>query len=151
MPIHTEWPRQLLLLLMRSPAISLRFTILGDIFLRMCPFANPTIEVVTFRLRGWCMLGVFLLPAFTRLGHERQDLMSTCDGMHGVHRLDLGLYSHPKEFWEMESEPMLTSKQKSPLPERNSPQGSMEPTTLHQAGQRAQHTTNELFRPPHQD
>ena len=27
-----------------------------------------------FRLRGWCMLGVFLLPAFTRLGHECQDL-----------------------------------------------------------------------------
>ena len=32
-------------------------------------FKNPTIEVVTFSLRGWCMLGVFLLPAFTRLGH----------------------------------------------------------------------------------
>ena len=25
-----------------------------------------------------------------------------------VHRLDLDLYSHPKEFWGMESEPMLT-------------------------------------------
>ena len=22
---------------------------------------NPTIEVVTFRLRGWCMLGVFFV------------------------------------------------------------------------------------------
>ena len=43
---------------------------------------NPTIEVATFRLRGWCMLGVFLLPAFTRLGHECQDLLSPCDGMH---------------------------------------------------------------------
>ena len=50
-------------------------------FLRMCPFFNPTIKVVTFRLRGWCMLGVFLLPAFTRLGHERQDLLSPCDEM----------------------------------------------------------------------
>ena len=31
-------------------------------FLCMGPFFNPTIEVVTFRLRGWwCMLGVFLL------------------------------------------------------------------------------------------
>ena len=28
------------------------------------------------------MLGVFLLPAFTRLGHECQALLSTCDGMH---------------------------------------------------------------------
>ena len=36
----------------------------------MGPFLNPTIEVVTFRLRGWCTLGVFLLPAFTHLAHE---------------------------------------------------------------------------------
>ena len=28
------------------------------------------------------MLGVFLLPAFTRLGHECQDLLSPCNGMH---------------------------------------------------------------------
>ena len=48
----------------------------------MWPFYVPTIEVVTFRLRGWCMLGVFLLPAFTRLGHECEDLLSLCDGMH---------------------------------------------------------------------
>ena len=60
----------------------------------MCDlFFNPTIAVVIIRLRSWCMLGVFLLPAFTRLGHECQDLLSAC-----VHKLDLGLYSHPKEF-----------------------------------------------------
>ena len=29
------------------------------------------------------MLGVFLLPAFTRLGHESQDLLSPCDEMGG--------------------------------------------------------------------
>ena len=51
-------------------------------FLRMWPFFNPTIKVVTFRLRGWCVLGVFLLLAFTRLGHEHQDLLSPCDEMH---------------------------------------------------------------------
>ena len=28
------------------------------------------------------MLGVFLLPAFARLGHECQDLLSLCNGMH---------------------------------------------------------------------
>ena len=44
-------------------------------------------------------MGVFLLAAFTRLGHECQDLFSLCDGMHCVLRLDLGLYSNPKEFW----------------------------------------------------
>ena len=57
--------------------------LLGEIFAYVTVFfKNPTIKVVTFRLRGWCVLGVFLLPAFTRLGHERQDLLSPCDEMH---------------------------------------------------------------------
>ena len=48
-------------------------------FLRMWPFLNPTIELNTFSLREWCMLGVFLLPAFfTRPGHECWDLLSLC-------------------------------------------------------------------------
>ena len=64
-------------------------------FLRMWPVFNPTTGVVTFRLRGWFMLGVFLLTAFTRLRHECQELLSPCDGYAYVHRLDLGLYSHP--------------------------------------------------------
>ena len=33
-------------------------------------FFNPTIEIVTFHIRGWCMLGVVLLLPFTHLGHE---------------------------------------------------------------------------------
>ena len=41
---------------------------------------NLTIKVVTFHHRGCCMLGVFLLLAFTCLGHECQDLLSLCDG-----------------------------------------------------------------------
>ena len=51
------------------PAICLGFTILlllrsqldlwGSPFVYLTVF-NPTIEVVTFRLRGWCMLGVFV-------------------------------------------------------------------------------------------
>ena len=64
------------------PAISLGFTTFGWDFCVCDRFFNPTIKVVTFRLRGWCVLGVFLLPAFTRLGHERQDLLSPCDEMH---------------------------------------------------------------------
>ena len=51
-------------------------------FLSVWPFFNPTIEVATFRLHGSCMLGVFLLSAFTHLEHEYQDLLSPCDGMH---------------------------------------------------------------------
>ena len=54
---------------------------LGEIFAYVTVF-NPTIKVVTFRLRGWCVLGVFLLQAFTRLGHERQDRLSLWDEMH---------------------------------------------------------------------
>ena len=53
----------------------------GVRFLPMWPFFNPTIDEVTFCLRGWCMLGVFLLPEFTHLEHECQDLLSLCDGM----------------------------------------------------------------------
>ena len=62
----------------------------------MCPFFSPTIEVVTFRLRGWCMLGAFLLPAFTSLGHECQDRLSPCDGMH-VYTKPRFILSHPNE------------------------------------------------------
>ena len=67
---------------LRSPAISLGFTTFWVRFVRMWPFFNPTIKVVTFRLRGWCVLGGFLLPAFTCLEHEHQDLLSLCDEMH---------------------------------------------------------------------
>ena len=38
-------------LLLCSPAIYLGFTILGEIFVHVT-ISNPTIEVVTFRLRG---------------------------------------------------------------------------------------------------
>ena len=50
-------------------AMSLVFTISGEIFAYVTIF-DQTIEVVTFRLRGCCMLDVFLLPAFTSVGHE---------------------------------------------------------------------------------
>ena len=65
------------------PAVSLGFTILGEIF------TYVTIEVVTFRLRSWCVLGVFLLPAFTRLENECQDLFESLRWNACVHILDL--------------------------------------------------------------
>ena len=68
------------------PAMPLGFTNFGEIFtyvtVFVCFFSNPTIEVVTFCLCGWYMLGVLLFPAFIRLGHECQDLLSPCNGMH---------------------------------------------------------------------
>ena len=61
-----------------------------------------------------------------------------------VPRLDLSLYSHPKEFSGMEAEPMLTPREKPHLLEA---QRWVKPATLHQAGQWTQHTTAELFWP----
>ena len=52
-----------------------------DIFVYVTCF-NPTIWVVIFCLRGWCILDVFLLTAFTHQGHECQVLLSLCNGMH---------------------------------------------------------------------
>ena len=46
----------------------------------MRPFFNPTIYAVTFRLHAWCILGVFLLPAFTHLGCLLLLLCRTLDG-----------------------------------------------------------------------
>ena len=63
---------------------------------------------------GWCMLSVFLLPAFTRLGHECQDLLSLCDGMHVCTTVYTLIR---KSFGGMESEPMLSPTEKSTLPE----------------------------------
>ena len=61
------------------------------------------------------MLAVFLLPAFTRLGHECQDLLSPREGMH-VCTDKTSVYTLiRKSFGGMESEPMLTPKDKSPV------------------------------------
>ena len=57
---------------------------------------NPTIEVVTFHLCGWYMLGVYLVLAFTCLGHECQDFFSLCKEMHVCIDQDLSLFSHLK-------------------------------------------------------
>ena len=56
-----------------------------------------------------------------------------------VHRLDLGLYAHPKEFWRNGVKTHVDSKKNSPPPK---PQRRIEPMTQHHAGQPAQHTTD---------
>ena len=62
------------------------------------------------------MQGVFLLPAFTRLGHERQDLLSPCDEMHVAQTRPRFILSSEGVLGGMEFEPMLTPREKSPLP-----------------------------------
>ena len=115
----------------------------GVRFLRMWPFFNPTIKVVTFRLRGWCVLGVFLLPAFTRLGHERQDLLSPCDEMH-VCTDQTSVYTLiRRSFWGNGVWTHVNSKGKIPSTE-NVPRGGSNPRRCEQ---RAQALPTELFRP----
>ena len=58
----------------------------------MWPFSKPTIQAVTFRLCGWCMLGVFVAGI-----HTSRTWMP--GSFESVHRIDLSLYSHLKEFW----------------------------------------------------
>ena len=67
------------------PAVSLGFTILGEILASVTikKTQNLTIEVVTFRLHGWCMLGMW---------------SESFESVQYVHRLDLSLYSHLEEF-----------------------------------------------------
>ena len=91
-------------LLLHSPVISLGFTIFGEIFAYVTLFFNPN----TFRLHGWCMLGVFMLSAFTHLGPHF-------------------ILSSERLFGRMESEPMLTPREKSPLPEKILPRGGSNP------------------------
>ena len=76
---------------------------------------NPTIEVVIFCLRGWCMLELLLLPAFIRLGHERQDLLSPCNEIHAFTDYTSIYTLIQKSFYGMESEPMLAPREKHPL------------------------------------
>ena len=77
-------------------AIALGFTSFTEIF-TCVTVLNPTIKVVTFRLRGWCMLGVFVAeihPSRTWVSGSFESVRwNAC-----VHRLNLGLYSHPKEL-----------------------------------------------------
>ena len=91
------------------------------------------------------MLGVFVTSIHqskTRISGSFEPMpRNAC-----VHRLDLGLYSHPKEFWGERVRTHANSKGKSPLPVKFSPE-EIESMMLHQAGQRTQHTTNELFQP----
>ena len=56
------------------------------------------------------------------------------------------ILSSESVFWWMESEPTLTQREKSPLPEAY---GKVEPATLHHAEQRAQLTIDWAIPAPH--
>ena len=83
--------------------------------------------------------GCVFVVGIHRLGHECQDLLTLCDGMHVCTDYRPWLILSSKSFGEMESETMLTPREKSPLPKA---QRRFEPVTLHHAGQRDQHNTD---------
>ena len=87
----------LLLLLLPSPAMSLGFTILGEIFAFVTVFYFdhwcshiPSSWVV----HAGCVFVAGLHPSRTWMSESLESVQwNAC-----VHRLDLGLHSHPKEF-----------------------------------------------------
>ena len=79
------------------PARSLGFTIFGGKIFAYVTIFNPTIEVVTFCLHGWCMLGVFVAgihPSRTGMSGSFESMQWNAY----VHRLVLHLYSHLTGF-----------------------------------------------------
>ena len=66
------------------------------------------------------MLSMFLLLAFTSLGHECQDLLSPCNGKHVSTDKTSVCTLIQKSFGE--TEPMSTPREKSPLPEKIFPE-----------------------------
>ena len=90
---------------------------------------------------GACWVCFLLLP-FTCWGYEYQDLFESLQWNACVHRVDLGLYSHRKEFWGSGVRNHVILREKSPLPEN---QRRVEPLTLHHAVQQAQHTTDKTI------
>ena len=63
----------------------------------------------------------------------------------GVHRWDLSLYPHLKEFCRNGVKTHVYSKGEILYTRKKSPEKRIKLTALHQAGQWAQHTTRELF------
>ena len=82
------------------PATSLGFTIFGEIFAYVAFFF---FAFFLSNHRGshipssWMMHAGFLLPIFTCLGHECQDLLGLCNGMHVCTDKTL-FYTHPIEL-----------------------------------------------------
>ena len=120
-----------------GPNIWVLFWYVTVFCLFVCLFVfNLTTEVVIFRLRGWCRLGEFLLPPFTR--QECQDLLSPYCAMHVCADWTSVYTLIRQSFGGTESGAMLIpmEKRKKNLPEA---QSRIEPTTPHHSGQRAQH------------
>ena len=77
---------------------------------------------------------MFVLLALTHLGHECQDLLSLCDGMH-VGTDETSVYTLiRKSFGENEVRTHVNSKGKSPLLEKFSEEDGMHDTASRKTG-----------------
>ena len=93
-------------------------------------------------VHGGCVFVAGILPSRTWMSESFES-----DGQNAfVHRLDLCLHSHPKEFWGNGVRTHVYSKGKIPSP-GNSPRRRIQPMMLHQVGQWTQHATNKLLGP----
>ena len=76
------------------------------------------------------LAGCVFVAAFSCLGHEYQDLLGLCDGMHVCTTRPWFILSSERVLGGMESEPMITPRGKSPLPGKKYPEKRIEPTML---------------------
>ena len=106
---------------------------------------NPTVEAVSFCLLGWCVLCVFLLPAFTHLGHKYQDLLRQFDEMHGCTDWTLVCALIGKFFLGNGVRTHVNSKRKIPTTGR--PQGGSNPGCCITQDSEPKTLTTELFLP----
>ena len=86
-----------LLLLLHFPAVSLGFTILDAIFAYVTIFYTYHwgSHLSPWMVHAGCVFAAGIHPSRTRLsGTFESERWNAC-----IHRLYLGLYSHPKEFW----------------------------------------------------
>ena len=147
-PLSLTFPKPVLLLC--SPARYLRFTILGQIFVYVTVFFWKSNHWGSHIPPPWMVhAGCFCSwHAPVRDMNVMIFWIRAMECMYAQTRRR-SILSSERVLGGMESEPTLTPREKSPLLEKKSPQRRTEPMTLHKAGQRAQHTTNEIFQPQH--
>ena len=99
----------LLFLLLHCPAISLGFTIVGEIFAYLTSYI-----LFSSTMYAGCVIAIGICPSRTWMSGSFESVWwNTC-----VHRLDLGLYSNLKELGGNGVRSHVNSKGKSPPPEK---------------------------------
>ena len=122
------------LLLLHSLAIFLGFTVIGEIFTYVTLVESGhwgSHILSSWSLHSGCVFVASIYPSRTWMsGSFEPKRWNAC-----VHRQDLGLYSHLKEFWGNGVRAHVNSKRKSPTPEQFS-SDSEEDRTCNAASQR---------------